>query len=473
MSDSKSSSPPPPPPPQPPTANNGSGISSSKPWTIVIHGGAGTIDPGDPEREKRFLRQIELALQKARTILMSGGGGSALDAVEAAVRHLEDSPLYNAGRGSVYTSEYTHELDASIMDGATKKAGAVCAVKHTKNPISAARLVMTRSVHVMLCGAGADQFAKEHGLEVVENSYFDTKRRRKQIDTIIAKQKAFNKAANAGGGKGGGQPVPEQKLVVLDHSGASLVQRNETATAGAASGGGEAAAAVSVVTPPTKVTALTTNGTAGTGSSGSGNGAGGDRTKANSHMIGTVGAVALDQHGNVAAATSTGGMTNKSYGRVGDSPIIGAGTYADNRTCAVSCTGYGEYFMRAVVAHGVHAAMLYGKQSLHQAASSVMGEWDGYGADFTGGFVGVDAKSGVWTAPHNSTGMYKGVITSIGEHKVGIWHDGEEKKGWISGDQAINAMIASIPPPTTKKKVTLPSPPQPQHAQTVAGPSKI
>jgi L-asparaginase / beta-aspartyl-peptidase len=231
---------------------------------IAIHGGAGTILPEnmDSQTEQEYRSALEEALRAGHAVLV--GGGSSLDAVVAAVQLMEDSPLFNAGRGAVFTADETHELDASIMDGRTRDAGAVAAVRHVRSPIALARLVMEDSPHVMMVGDGAETFAWSHGLERVENTYFNTEHRLDQLRRM--------------------------------RSDAGIAPANDVS----------------------------------------------DR------YFGTVGAVALDRDGNLAAATSTGGMSNKKFGRVGDSPIIGAGTYADNATCAVSATGHGEYFIRAL-----------------------------------------------------------------------------------------------------------------------------
>ncbi|HEY4650610.1 MAG TPA: isoaspartyl peptidase/L-asparaginase, partial [Pontibacter sp.] len=269
--------------------------------TLVIHGGAGTITKANmtPEKEKAYKEVLNQALKTGYAILEKGG--SSLDAVEATVRVMEDSPLFNAGKGAVFTNEGKNELDAAIMDGKTGKAGAVASLTTVRNPISAARAVMEKSEHVMLIGAGAEKFAKEKGLEIVDPSYFRTETRYQQLQKLKEK---------------------EGEKTQLDH--------DSTGTSSA------------------------------------------ENIFVEGEKFGTVGAVALDAHGNLAAATSTGGMTNKRYGRVGDVPIIGAGTYADNNTCAVSATGHGEYFIRSVVAHDIAALMEYKKYSLKKAADEVV-----------------------------------------------------------------------------------------------------
>ncbi|HLN52349.1 MAG TPA: isoaspartyl peptidase/L-asparaginase [Lentimicrobium sp.] len=286
-------------------------------YVLVIHGGAGNIlvEQMDRVQIEEYNLKLKEALAAGESILATGG--KSLDAVIAAVRVLEDSPLFNAGKGAVYNAEGKHELDASIMDGQTGKAGAVAGTSTIKNPILAARLAMDSSAHVLLSGKGADQFAKSHGLEMVENSYFDSDKAEKEYKRIKEK---------------------------LDTEGRK----------------------------------------------------------------GTVGAVALDIHGNLAAATSTGGMTFKQWGRIGDSPIIGAGTYANNQTCAVSCTGHGEYFIRNSVAYDVSARMLYLKETVDQAANFIINsklvEQGG-----TGGLIAVD-KDGNISMPFNTKGMFRGYI---------------------------------------------------------------
>src|SRR5438876_2678450 len=257
---------------------------------LVIHGGAGTIDRSKmtPEKEREYRAGLDRALAAGYDILKNGG--SSLDATEAAVRVLEDDPRFNAGKGSVFTSAGTNEMDAAIMDGKALAAGAVAALKHVRNPINLARLVMEKSGHVMMDGEGAEAFAKENGMELVDQKYFFTQKRWDALQKIKAAEK--NRTSGAG-----------KRFEITDQ----------------------------------------------------------DRH-------GTVGAVALDQDGNLAAATSTGGTTNKRPGRVGDTPVIGAGTYANNATCAISATGDGEYFIRATVGRDVSALMEYRGMSLKEAA---------------------------------------------------------------------------------------------------------
>jgi beta-aspartyl-peptidase (threonine type) len=301
-------------------------------WKLVIHGGAGVIERKTMSAEKdRLIRAaLERALQAGERILSSGG--KALDAVEAAAKVLEDDPNFNAGRGAVFTYEGRNELDASIMDGSTRAAGAVSGVTTTKNPISLARAVMEKSPHVFLSTDGADQFSREQGLEQVPNDYFATPERRKQLEIFKT----------------------------------------------------------------TKVSALEIE-----------------------YKFGTVGAVALDTHGHVAAATSTGGMTGKRWGRIGDSPIIGAGTYADDRACAVSATGHGEYFIRAGVAHEICARMRLGGENAQKAADAVLAEIKAMGGD--GGVILVTPK-GENVYSFNTPGMYRGTASKAGRC-VAIYSD--------------------------------------------------
>lgn len=288
-----------------------------KPFGIVIHGGAGNIIKKnmDPEREKACREKLHEALAAGYNILENNGTG--LDAVETAIRILEDSPLFNAGKGAVFTAEGTNELDTSIMDGKTRNAGAAAGVKHVKNPISLARLIMERSPHVLLTGDGAETFAKQQGMKLVPRDYFRTERRWKSLQKAKEREKAQKK----------------------------------------------------------------------------------------SNKFGTVGCVALDKAGNLAAGTSTGGMTNKRFGRVGDSPIIGAGTFADNATCAVSATGHGEYFIRWSVAYDISALMAYKNLSLKEAADLVvMKKLKDAGG--SGGIIAID-KEGNIAMPFNTPGMFR------------------------------------------------------------------
>jgi L-asparaginase / beta-aspartyl-peptidase len=299
---------------------------------MVIHGGAGTIERSEmtPESEKAHRDGLEQALKTGYGILQRGG--TSLDAVEAAIRVLEDNPLFNAGKGAVFTHEGTNELDASIMDGKTLNAGAVAAVKHIRNPISLARLVMEKSPHVMLTGEGAEAFAQKMGVPMVDEKYFFTDERWQSL------QKEKEKASSA--------------------------------------------------------------------------------PKSDRDRHGTVGAVALDKAGNLAAGTSTGGTTNKEFGRVGDSPIIGAGTYADNRTCAVSCTGDGEYFIRAAVAHTVSALIEDKGVPVKEAADTALANAKKLGG--TGGLIALD-KDGNFAMPFNTSGMYRGAVDQDGEISVEIY----------------------------------------------------
>ena len=309
--------------------------SAESPITLVIHGGAGTIlrEKMTPEREAGIRAALAQALTTGYQILEQGG--SSLDAVEAAICVLEDSPYFNAGKGSVFTSEGRNEMDAAIMDGATRKAGAVASVTGIKNPIRAARKVMEQTSHVMLVGDGAEKFAREQGLQFEDSAYFFTKERWEELQQTKEKEKALKK---------------EYGSLAFPHT-----------------------------------------------------------------HLGTVGAVAVDAKGNLAAATSTGGLTNKRWGRVGDSPIIGAGTYADNATCAVSCTGKGEVFIRAAAAHEVSALMRFKGLSVEKAAQSVVREeLVDLGGEGTGGLIALDRK-GHFAMEFNTPGMYRGYITKGGK----------------------------------------------------------
>lgn len=304
---------------------------------LVIHGGAGNIYkkylPDSLEREYRA--KLEEALLAGYEILNQGG--QSLDAVKTAINILEDSPLFNAGKGAVFTNAGTNEMDASIMDGSTLNAGAVAGVKHLKNPIDAAIEVMNNSLHVMMTGDGAEIFAKSRGIELVDEKYFYTEKRYQQL------QKARDREQQQG----------------MDY----LREAN--------------------------------------------------------YKFGTVGAVALDKNGNIVAGTSTGGMTNKKYGRVGDAPIIGAGTYANNSTCGISATGHGEYFIRSVVAHDISALMEYKELSIQDAADKVIHDkLIKLGGE--GGVIGLDAKGNIMMS-FNSNGMYRGFIKQDGNPQVQIF----------------------------------------------------
>ena len=307
---------------------------------LVIHGGAGTIERSKmtPKREHEYRAGIERALAAGYDILKRGG--SSLDATEAAVRVLEDDPHFNAGRGAVFTNVGTNELDAAVMDGKTLKAGAVACLKHIKNPVSLARLVMEKSGHVMMDGEGAETFAKENGTEFVDQKYFYTEERWQALQKVKAAEENRSGAA-------------KKAFIISDQ----------------------------------------------------------DRH-------GTVGAVALDQDGNLAVATSTGGTTNKRAGRVGDSPVIGAGTYANNATCAVSATGDGEYFIRATVGHDVSALMEYRGMSLKEAAQTVLDKVARLGGN--GGLIAID-REGNMALPFNTSGMYRGYVDPNGKFVVEIY----------------------------------------------------
>ncbi len=314
------------------------------PVRIVMHGGAGTIlkENMTPETERQYRAKLTEALMAGYDILKKHG--TSLDAVEATIRILEDSPLFNAGKGAVFTHEGTNELDAAIMDGKTKKAGAVAGVRHIKNPISLARLVMEKSPHVMLVGAGAEAFAKENGIPLVPAKYFYTDRRWPELLKAQEKEKKLKR-----------ESIPDRGI----------------------------------------------------------------DTSEGKH--GTVGCVALDERGDLAAGTSTGGLTNKRFGRVGDSPIIGAGTYADNQSCAVSATGTGEYFMRSVAAFDIAALMRYGGVGVQEAARRVvMDEITQMGGD--GGVIALD-RDGNFAMPFNTPGMYRGYVKDDGTPVIQMYKE--------------------------------------------------
>ncbi len=320
-------------------------------FAIVIHGGAGTIlkDSMSPQLEQQYIAKLNEALKAGYDVLAKGG--TSMDAVVASIKVMEDSPLFNAGKGSVFNHEGKNEMDASIMDGKTLNAGAVAGVHTIKNPIVGARAVMEKSPHVMLTGDGADKFAKEQGLQVEDPKYFYDEKRWQQL-----------------------QQIKKQEKITLDHS---------SDTTG-------------WVHPK-------------------------DAEFIHDKKFGTVGCVALDKYGNLAAGTSTGGMTNKKWGRVGDSPIIGAGTYANNKTCAVSCTGHGEYFIRNVVAYDVSAMMEYKGMTLEQATSEVvMKKLKAQGGE--GGLIAIDAKGNI-AMPFNTAGMYRAYMKKDGKSEVKIYNE--------------------------------------------------
>ncbi|MEO6052066.1 MAG: isoaspartyl peptidase/L-asparaginase [Pyrinomonadaceae bacterium] len=317
---------------------------------FMIHGGAGVIKRGSltPEKEKEYRAKLEEVLLFGYKALQDGK--SSLDAVEMAIRMLEDSPLFNAGKGAVFTADGKNELDSSIMDGKTLAAGAVAGLHHIKNPITLARAVMEKSPHVMMAGDGAEKFAKEQQIELVDQKFFFTQERWDQLQNILKEEK--EKAATG-----------EKKI-------------GQTGT-------------------PTSELPY--------------------------NKFGTVGAVALDRNGNLAAGTSTGGMTNKKYGRVGDAPIIGAGTYANNDTCAVSATGWGEYFIRLGVARDISALMEYQALAVQNAADRVIQQkLRKLGGD--GGVIAMD-KFGNMAISFNSEGMYRAYIGPDGKPVVEIYKD--------------------------------------------------
>jgi beta-aspartyl-peptidase (threonine type) len=330
---------------------------------IAIHGGAGTILKSlmTPELEREYRGSLEEALNVGWEIL--SGGGSALDAVEQTVCTLENFHLFNAGRGSVFTHDGKNEMDASIMDGKTLDAGAVAFVRNVKHPITLARLVMERTPHILLAAEGANQFAKEIGVELAPDEYFFTEHRWQQL--LRAR---------------------EEGIVQLDHTAEEQKITAETQRRGERKPAAQAVAVARDVIEKTNLKSKIQN----------------PKSK------GTVGAVACDVDGNVAAATSTGGMTNKKFGRVGDTALIGAGTYADNATCAVSCTGHGEFFMIGVTAYDLAERMKYQNRDLETAARETIERLTDIGGE--GGFIAVDALGNV-VLPFNSDGMYRAYRT--------------------------------------------------------------
>ncbi|MBN8669699.1 MAG: isoaspartyl peptidase/L-asparaginase family protein [Flavipsychrobacter sp.] len=313
--------------------------------TLVIHGGAGNITPAmmTKEMEAEYDAGLKAALDAGYDILK--GGGTSTDAVVAAIVELENNPIFNAGRGSVFTKKGLHEMDAMIMNGKDLSAGAVSGVRNIKNPIKLAREVMLHSGHVFLSGSGAGEFALSRGIEQAKDDYFFNKQRYEQWVKIR-----------------------DSDFTQLDHEGDNL------------KGG----------------TAPNTD-----------------------YKFGTVGAVAFDTEGNLAAGTSTGGMTNKRFGRIGDSPVVGSGTYANNNTCAISCTGHGEFFLRAVVAHDVSCLMEYKGLSLHEACNIVVKDkLVKMGGE--GGLIGVD-KYGNHEFCMNSAGMYRGMRNSEGREEIAYY----------------------------------------------------
>jgi len=320
--------------------------SNSKKFVLVIHGGAGTILKSQmtPEKEKLYTQGLNDALNAGNEVLAKGG--TALDAVIAAIKVLEDNPLFNAGKGAVFTNEGKNEMDAAIMDGSNLKAGSVAGVTTIKNPITAARAVMDKSEHVMMTGKGAEKFAQQSGCTIVDPSYFFTQERWDVLQKVKAE---------------------DSTKTLLDHDSSKTFLKQP------------------------------------------GN---------YDYKYGTVGCVALDMYGNLAAGTSTGGMTNKKFGRVGDAPIIGAGTYANNATCAISCTGWGEFYIRLVMAKTISDRMELAHQSLKDASDEmIMKKLGQLGGD--GGMIAVD-KNGNIAMPFNTEGMYRAYITSDGKKEIKI-----------------------------------------------------
>ncbi len=314
-------------------------------YTLVIHGGAGNITPAimNKEQEIEYTEGLKASLDAGYTVLKNGG--TSVDAVVAAIAVMEDNPIFNAGRGSVFTKKGLNEMDAALMDGSNLNAGCIAGVRNVKNPIKLAKEVMLHSGHVLLSGSGASEFALNQGLDIMPDEYFFNKSRYEQWVEIR-----------------------DTNFTQLDHKGDNLK---------------------------------------------------GSTVPNTGHKFGTVGAVAYDMHGNIAAGTSTGGMTNKRYGRIGDSPIIGAGTYANNTTCGISCTGHGELFLRACVAHDVSCLMEYKGLSLHEACNVVIKD-KLVKMEGEGGLIAVDGK-GNFEFCFNSAGMYRGMRNSEGKEIIAYY----------------------------------------------------
>jgi len=326
-------------------------------WSIVVHGGAGVIERANltPELETEYRAAMRQALSIGGDIL--DGGGSSLDAVEATILYLEDNPLFNAGRGAVFTAEGRNELDASIMDGRTRAAGSVAGLTRTKNPISAARAVMEASPHVMLVGEGAETFARTRNIEEAPPGWFFTERRWQQLEANLRRNNL---------------PIPQRPP--------------------------------GAPPPPQAYNDATPN----------------------DHQFGTVGVVAYDEHGNIAAGTSTGGTTGKRWGRVGDAPIIGAGTYAQNGVCGVSATGTGEFFIRVSVARQICARMELSGETAQQAAAHVIAEvgatTNAAGTAGDGGVIVLDGR-GRYAWAMNTPGMYRAYLDHTGAPQIRIFAD--------------------------------------------------
>ncbi|RYD51337.1 MAG: isoaspartyl peptidase/L-asparaginase [Sphingobacteriales bacterium] len=317
-----------------------------QPLTLVIHGGAGNIHPGmlTPEAEAAYQEGLQAALHSGYNVLEKGG--NAVDAIAQAITVLEDNPIFNAGKGSVFTKKGLHEMDACIMRGQDREIGAIAGVRNVKNPVLLAREVLLHSDHVLLSTKGASEFAMSRHIELAPDDYFFNKERYDQWVEIR-----------------------DSDYTQLDHKGDNLK--------------------------------------------------GGSKIAAIEGKFGTVGAVACDSQGHIAAATSTGGMTNKRFGRIGDSPIPGAGTYANDATCAISCTGHGEYFLKAVVAYDVSCLIEYKGYSLQQACDTVIGEkLPKLGGE--GGLIAVNAL-GEWAFSFNSAGMFRGAKTASGTEVIAFY----------------------------------------------------
>ncbi|WP_199724192.1 isoaspartyl peptidase/L-asparaginase family protein [Corallococcus sp. AB011P] len=358
-------------------------------WGLVIHGGAGVISRENltPEREAAMRAALTEALQAGHAVLAKGG--RSMDAVTAAIRVMEDSPYFNAGKGAVFNHDGVNELDAAVMDGKTRMAGAVAGVHHIQNPIDLARLVMEKSPHVMMVGDGAEAFARSQGMPLVDAKYFFTEERWQGLQRALEQEKA-KQAPPAEQGQPSTQGLspatPAQPVTPAQPPASAQPPAPQPVTPAQPQPGSSLTPGVDPIT--------------------------GD------HKFGTVGAVALDMDGNLAAGTSTGGMTNKRFGRVGDAPIIGAGTYADER-CAVSATGHGEFFIRYTVARDICARVEYQDLPLPEAASYVVNDVL-VKAGGEGGVIAMDRQGHV-AMPFNSSGMYRGYISEDGTPTVAIF----------------------------------------------------
>lgn len=356
-------------------------LDANQPEKVVlaIHGGAGTILPDKmtPEKEQEFREKLEESLRAGYQLIQEGS--SSLDAVVAAIQVMENSPLFNAGKGAVFTNQGKNELDASIMEGKDLNAGAVAGVTNVKNPILAARAVMEKSEHVMMVGRGAELFSQEIGLEIVDPSYFWTEHRWEALQNVLKRDQSKMELDHDAKPESGNANQGNKTSQINQKDGLNTSKKSQMSPNSETD-----------FIPAAKI----------------------------DEKFGTVGAVALDKSGNLAAGTSTGGMTNKKYGRVGDAPIIGAGTYANNQTVAISCTGWGEFFIRSIAAYEVSAKMQYANMDVKKASQEVIDEIGEMGGN--GGLIALD-KNGQVSMPFNTAGMYRGFVTEKGEITIEIF----------------------------------------------------